>query len=168
MELLFVSSKVQSRITALEKAGKSGKNLAQKATGIIDSLASGDVRNHMDAVESYTKYGEKRIKNCRKYDLGCGYRLITLQRGETVFIPFLGSHDECQRWLENNSRLKAFHAGKGKTIPIEDKNVSLTNPIDPEKMDENEDVDGFLQNLTDKDLRIVFNGLVEGARKGLR
>ena len=168
MELLFVSSKVESCITALEKAGKSGKNLAQKATSIIDSLASGDVRNHMDAVESYTKYGEKRIKNCRKYDLGCGYRLIILQRGETVFIPFLGSHDECQRWLENNSRLKAFHAGKGKTIPIEDKNVSLTNPIDPEKMDENEDVDGFLQNLTDKDLRIVFNGLVEGARKGLR
>jgi hypothetical protein len=168
MKSLFVSSKVKSRIAALKRAGKSGKTLAQKATGIIDSLASGDVRNHMDAVESYTKYGEKRIKNCRKYDLGCGYRLITLQRGETVFIPFLGSHDECQRWLENNSRLKAFHAGKGKTIPIEDKNVSLTNPIDPEKMDENEDVDGFLQNLTDKDLRIVFNGLVAGARKGLR
>jgi hypothetical protein len=88
MKLLFVSSKVESRIAALEKAGKSGKNLAQKATGIIDSPASGDLRNHMDTVESYTQYGE--------------------------------------------------------------------------------DVDGFLQNLTDKDLRTVFNGLVEGARKGPR
>ena len=72
----------------------------------------------MDAIEGYTKYGEKRIKNCRKYDLGCGYLLITLQRCKTVFIPFLGSHDECQRWLENNSRLKAFNSGKGKTIHI--------------------------------------------------
>jgi len=36
MKLLFVSSKVESRIAALEKAGKSGKNLAQKVTGIID------------------------------------------------------------------------------------------------------------------------------------
>jgi YedE family putative selenium metabolism protein len=43
MELLFVSSKVESRIAALEKAGKSGKNLAQKATSIIDSLACGFV-----------------------------------------------------------------------------------------------------------------------------
>ena len=168
MELLFVSSKVDSRIAGLEKAGKSGKNLAQKATSIIDSLASGDVRHHMDAIESYTKYGENRIKNCRKYDLGCGYRLITLQRGKTVFIPFLGSHDECQRWLENNSRLKAFHAGKGKMIRIEDKNSSHANPIDEEIMDGEEDVEGFLQNLTDKDLRTVFNGLVEGAGKGPR
>ena len=118
----------------------------------------------MDTVESHTKYGEKRIKNCRKYDLGCGYRLITLQRGETVFIPFLGSHDECQRWLEKNSRLKAFHAGKGSTIHIEDEKPSPANHKDTENMDE--DDDGFIENLTDKDLRLVFKGLVEGARKG--
>ena len=167
MKLLFVSSKVESRIAALEKAGQSGKLLARKATVIIDSLAKGNIRNHMDAVESYTKYGEKRIKNCRKYDLGCGYRLITLQRGKTVYIPFLGSHDECQRWLENNSRLKAFNACKGKTIHIEDE----TSPImlrDYDNMDMDADADDLLQNLTDEDLRTVFNGLVEGARKRLR
>ena len=167
MKLLFVSSKVESRIAALEKAGKSGKALAQKATSIIDRLASGDVRNHTDTVvESYTKYGEKRIKNCRKYDLGCGYRLITLQRGKTVFIPFLGSHDECQRWLENNSRLKAFHAGKGKIIHIEDRKAPLTNLRDVDTLDMDLDDDGLLQDLTDKDLRSVFNGLVEGAERG--
>ncbi len=166
MKLLFVSSKVKSRIAALEKTGKSGKALAQKAIGIIDSLASGDVRNHMDAVENYTKYGEKRIKNCRKYDLGCGYRLIMLQRGKTVFIPFLGSHDECQRWLENNSRMKAFHAGKGKTIHIEDRKSSSTNLRDVDNIDMDVDGDGLLQDLTDKDLRSVFNGLVEGAERG--
>jgi len=94
MELLFVSSKVESRIAALEKAGKSGKNLAQKATSIIDSLASGNVRHHMDAIESYT------------------------------------------------------------------------NPLDTEKMNGDEDVDGFVESLTDKDLRMVFSGLIEGARKG--
>lgn len=168
MKSLFVSSKVESRMAALEKAGKAGRNLAQKAAVIIDSLASGEIRNPMETVESYTKYGENRIKNCRKYDLGCGYRLIMLQRGETVFIPFLGSHDECQRWLENNSRLKAFHAGKGKTIHIEDGKASPGNILDGEIMEGDEDGDGFLKNLTDEDLRTVFNGLVEGARKGLR
>jgi hypothetical protein len=168
MKLLFVSSKVERRIAALEKAGKSGKTLAQKATGIIDRLASGEVCNPMDTVESYTKYGEKRIKNCRKYDLGCGYRLVTLQRGETIFIPFLGSHDACQRWMENNSRLKAVPAGKGNTIAMEDGKSSPAHLIDLENMDANEEVDDFLQNLNDRDLRTVFNGLVEGTGKGSR
>jgi hypothetical protein len=166
MKLLFVSSKVENRIATLKKNGKSGKILAQKETGIIDSQGSGNIRNHMNRIEGYTKYGEKRIKHCRKYDLGCGYRLIMLQRGKTIFIPFLGSHDECQRWLENYSRLKAYHAGKGKTIHIEDQKASLKNSRDRESKVVDEDVDGFLQDLTDKDLRTVFRGLVEGARKG--
>ena len=165
MKALFVSAKVESRIAALETTGKSGRTLAQKATGIIDSLASGESRGLVDTVESYTKYGEKRIKHCRKYDLGCGYRLITVHRGETVFIPFLGSHDECQRWLENNSRLKAFHGGNGRTIHIEDKDPSLSNPIDAEQLDGNEEDEVWLHNLTDEDLRAVFSGLVEGVRK---
>jgi len=118
MKYLYVSAKVKSRIETLKKTGKAGAALAQKTTRIIESLTSGAVRHHMDALGSYTKYGEKRIKNCRKYDLGCGYRLITLQRGGKVFIPFLGTHDECQRWLENNSRLKEVAAGKGKLLKI--------------------------------------------------
>ena len=51
------------------------------------------------------------LKNCRKYDLDRGYRLITLQRGSTIYVPFLGPHDECQRWLENNSRLNGIVTG---------------------------------------------------------
>jgi len=166
MELLFVSSKVESRIAALEKAGKHGKTLAQKATGIIDSLASGDVRSHMDMVGSYTKYGEKRIKNCRKYDLGCGYRLITLQRGSCVVVPFFGTHDECQRWLENNSRMKVFNPGKGTWVCIEEKcvysgNRNGSNSADTsENMEDEPDIE-----LSDRDLRVVFSGLVKGLSK---
>ena len=89
MKFLFVSSKFESRIEALNKSGKTGTALAQRAMLIIEKLASGDFQHHTDAVGSYTKYGEKRIQHCRKYDLGCGYRLITLQRGSTLVIPLL-------------------------------------------------------------------------------
>jgi len=140
--------------------------LAQKTTRIIESLRSGAVRHHMDALGSYTKYGEKRLKNCRKYDLGCGYRLITLQRGGKVFITFLGTHDECQRWLENNSRLKEVVAGKGMLFQISDKNslpanITSTFSAPPAKDAEDE----ALLKLSDRELRRVFCGLVEGARK---
>jgi hypothetical protein len=118
MKSIYLSKKVETHIEALKKNGKAGTTLANKAKSIIESLASGTAQHHMDAIGSFTKYGEKRIKNCRKYDLGCGYRLITLKRGDTVFIPFLGTHDNCQRWLESNSRLKAFNAGAGRTISV--------------------------------------------------
>jgi hypothetical protein len=61
MKLIYVSKKVETCIEALRKNGKAGKTLANKAKCIIDSLASGAVQHHMDAIGSFTKYGDKRI-----------------------------------------------------------------------------------------------------------
>jgi hypothetical protein len=62
MDYVHISSKVESRIEALRKAGKVGTALAKKVTRLIGGLASGAFSHHMDEVGSYTKYGEKRIK----------------------------------------------------------------------------------------------------------
>ncbi len=166
MKYVHISSKVERRIESLKQSGKTGSALAQKATRIIESLTSGTIRHHMGAIGSYTKYGEKRIKNCRKYDLGCGYRLITLQREGKVFIPFFGTHDECQRWLENNSRLKEIIAGNGILFRISHHKQSPTSPasIEPEGLEEEAD-DEVMLKISDKDLRRVFSGLVKGAKK---
>jgi hypothetical protein len=163
MKFVHVSKKVEICIKALRKKGKEGVVLANKARCIIENLASGTDKQHIDTMVSLTKYGEKRIKNCRKYDLGCGYRLITLQRGRTIFIPFLGSHDDCQRWLENNSRLKKVKAGKGTIFPIVNNQSRGSDscgdqPVDPSKEE-------ISINLSEQDMRLVFCGLVEGAKK---
>lgn len=169
MRSVYVSSKVESRIEALKKTGKAGAALARKATGIIESLTSGAVCHHMDAIDSYTKYGEKRIKNCRKYDLGCGYRLITLQRGAKVFIPFFGTHDECQRWLEGNSRLKNFVPGNGTLFRISfEKQPSKTPACENGSACGDDADDELLWKLTDKLLRRIFSGLIEAAEKRRR
>jgi hypothetical protein len=166
MKYLYISVKVENRIEALKKAGKAGVALAQKTILIIESLTSGAVRHHMDAIGSYTKYGENRIKNCRKYDLGCGYRLITLQRGGKVYIPFLGTHDECQRWLENNSRLKEVPVGKGKLLKISPKAQTPASRSYGASTDIVEDLqEDRLLEISDKVLRCVFSGLVEGTGK---
>lgn len=109
---------------------------------------------------------EKRIRKCWKYDLGWGYRLITLQRGGNIFIPFLGTHDECQRWLENNSRLKEFVSGNGTLFRTCHKSQPPANPTnaDPTDIEENAENEVLLK-LSDKDLRCIFCGLVEAARK---
>ena len=162
MKYIYVSKNVETHIEALKKNGKAGTTIANKVNGIIENLASGAAQHHMDAIGSFTKYGEKRIKNCRKYDLGCGYRLITLQRGETVFITFLGTHDHCQRWLESNSRLKDFNAGAGRTIRVIKKKPAKMISRMSESADNMGDDHDLFKHLTDKDLRRVFSGLVQG------
>jgi len=164
MEFIYISKKVETHIEALQKNGKAGTTLANKAKSIIESLSSGTAQHHMDAIGTLTKYGEKRIRNCRKYDLGCGYRLITLRRGDTVFIPFLGTHDHCQRWLESNSRLKDFNVGAGKTIRVVKKKPTKIISRKSEETDNMANDHDLFKHLTDKDLRRVFSGLVQGAK----
>lgn len=170
MRGVHISSKVQSRLNSLKKSGKTGMVLAQKATRIIEGLASGSTRRRLNAVGSLTKYGEKRIKKCRKYDLGGGFRLITLQQGVGVFILFLGTHDECQRWLENHSRLKKVSADNITLFEarLHDHPPDCPDHIDP--ADIRQDVaDEERLKLSDQDLRRVFCGLVEAvARRPFR
>lgn len=160
MKFLFISRKVETRIESLKNNGKAGKNLANKVVAIIDRLKSGIDSPQIDAADNFTKYGEKRIKNCHKYDLGCGYRLVSIHRKSTIHLVFLGTHDSCQRWLENNSKLKNVNPGKGKKLFIKkgypkymswEKNMSTELNSD----------DDLINNLTDKDLRRVFSGLVD-------
>ena len=133
--------------------------MADKAECIIKRLASGKIRADTDAAGSFTKYGEKRIRNCRKYDLGCGFRLITLQRRSTIYITVLGTHDDCQRWLEKNSRLKHLRFGKGKVISIEDTRSKSIDPEEDLRMEPIQADDDFINNYSDQDLRHVFSGL---------
>lgn len=166
MKYVYLSAKVQNRIDRLRRNGKAGHQLARKVTGIIASLTSGTVNRHRDAVVSYTKYGENRIKNCHKYDLGCGYRLIVLRHDSKIYIPFLGPHDDCQRWLENNSRMKAVAVGKGTWFQFSEKPGSFETEAGrvPERLNE-ENADEPELEMTDRDLRRVFCGLVKGAEK---
>lgn len=158
MKLLFVSKNVETRIRGLKKNGKTGRALADKAEFIIERLTSGVISLNTDTAGSLTKYGEKRIRRCRKYDLGCGYRLITLQRGSTIYVSFLGSHDDCRRWLENNSRLKNIHPCKGKTVCVKEKKSKTAAPDENLNMELIPD-DDFMHPVTERDLRRVFSGL---------
>ena len=164
MKYLYVSKKVEDSIEALKKTGTTGKNLANKAKSVIDGLASGTSPHPADTHGTFTKYGEKRIKECQKYDLGCGYRLITVQRGETVFIPFLGTHDSCHRWLETNSRLKNFTGGAGRKIAVTKQKQGKTGHQESECEDHITDDDVFT-HVTDKELRVVFSGLIQGIQR---
>lgn len=163
MRYIKISARVERRIKSLEQSDKAGKIVAKKVESIIENIKSGDISDHLEQKGLFTKYGEKRIKNCRKYDFGSGYRLIILLKNSTILIPFLGTHDECHRWLETNNKSKRIAAGNGTlvSVPYEKQEGEDTHGDEiPELC-----MDEAPLNLSEQDLRIAFRGLVEGAKR---
>ena len=58
-----------------------------------------------------TNHGETRIKNCVKYDLGDGWRLVTRQTEKICTFLFVGDHDDTDRWLDGH---------KGENVGVKD------------------------------------------------
>ena len=73
-----------------------------------------------------TKHGEKRIKNCRKYDLIGFCRLITVVKDGRCYFCYTGSKNDCEKWLENNRGL----------VPSADKNGNLVRIFQSHSLDD--------------------------------
>ena len=81
------------------KSDKKGILAAKQAEAIIDKVRHNGGDIPLTVSLKRTKHGERRVHNCEKYDLGGGYRLITLRDGACLYIAFVGSHDECDLWF---------------------------------------------------------------------
>jgi len=164
-KLICLSPKVTDQIESLRKAGTMGVLLADKAEAIICRLKSEEAWQADRKVAPRTAHGEKRIRKCVKYDLGWGFRLITLLRNNVLYICYLGPHDQCDRWLAENSRLKEVDFGRSTlykvaTQALKEDRLHLEN-----SSEELDDLDKRLQELSDQFLRRIFSGLVEARKK---
>lgn len=91
-------------LAALRRAG----GLAARAANEVDSILGrlvlqGGATNEIGKL---TKHGESRIRNCVKYDLSGGYRLVCITQDEYILFLYAGSHDDCDRWINNNRGLR--------------------------------------------------------------
>ena len=91
------------QLTALRKTGQQGDIAASQAERILVRLKT-EGPNVGEILAKRTKKGENRVKNCIKYNLGSGYRLITVRVEDRLFVPFLGDHDAADRWLERQAQ----------------------------------------------------------------
>jgi hypothetical protein len=103
IERIYLDTRVRKHLAVLRRSGKKAALAAARAEEIIAALkAHGQVPQ---SAGSLTKHGELRIRGVRKYDLGSGYRLIVFKQDRHLYLLFAGSHDSCDRWLENNREL---------------------------------------------------------------
>lgn len=146
-------------LDSLCKTGGKGALAAERAELIIENLPRNSWYSP-EILSKRTKKGELRVKNCEKYDLGSGYRLICMRKGQHLFFLFIGNHDECDRWLENNRGMQLETDFDGNTISFEEGEAQLIehapNESEPE-IDEYEEE--LLDKIDDKALRWVFRGL---------
>ena len=131
---------------------------ATRAQDLIKKLFQKNL-GFLKETQNRTKHGELRIDKCRKYDLGSGYRLICVEQGGDLIIAYVGTHDDCDRWIENNRRfepeLSEVREEKLLTEGAEDEN----QPAEP-GCDEEMDYDDILmKKISDNLLREIFCGL---------
>ncbi len=162
IQMVYLDPRFEKQMRLLRRAGKKASLAAGQADAIIDQLRAG--RSTIAQAGTITRHGELRIKGCIKYDLGGGYRLVTLKRDQGLFILYIGTHDDCNRWIENNRDLPI------EMIQQRSQMVSAVSPCndrkcsDPQPFDLDLDDGDFTEELDDRHLRIIFSGLVQSNR----
>jgi len=115
----------------------------------------------------FTRNGEYRIGNCRKVDLGCGYRIVCIQKDQRLVLLYIGTHDDCFRWIERRRTAEYDLDSVAENAWI---SVRAALPAEPASRRKVSDEDSFsdeheaslIKQLDDAALRKVFAGLVTG------
>ena len=156
LRLVHRDSRFDKQMESLQRAGKKAALAAKEADKIIVRLINGATP---DQVGVWTTQRDDRIDHCIKYNLGSGYRLITSRHEDHLFVLYIGTHDECHRWLKNNKGWQAdFCKKQGESLPVSHITLEDTEHFETE-FEEDEDPP---DTVDEKDLRVVFRALCGG------
>ena len=169
------------QLERLRRSDRKGEMAVEQAGRII-AMLSDESTPLYQRWHKETKSGELRLRNCRKYDLGGGYRLITVLGDDCVVLAWIGSHDQCHYWLEKQlknpidpeavkmaGRLFAAHGegydssaenteGDPPAIEPEDHPLEDDPPLDDHPKDDPYE-EALLERIDQDTLRYVFCGL---------
>jgi hypothetical protein len=160
LQRIYMDPKINKRLELLRRSGKKAALAADKTDEIIARLQSGGDLPIMAG--TVTKHGEVRIKGVMKYDLGSGYRLVSLKQEERLFLLFVGSHDDCHRWIENNRELSIEQIEQRcNLLPVRVDTMDSGLNDETAQMLMDTENDNPLDRVSEQDLRRIFCGLVE-------
>ncbi len=147
------------KLEHLKKGGGKSRDAALQAVAIIRELARSDqLPPHVSA--KLTQYGEARLENGAKFDLGSGFRLLYVKKEGWYFVLFVGSHDDCDTWLKNHRKFEV-DCEQGKILEPEPEQEEGVEPQRAEGGDALQaHEDPYLHEILDQQtLREIFKGL---------
>lgn len=106
-------AKFRESMINLRKRGGASQRAYNEACKIMSSL-----QLETDVSNKHTKHGENRINHCVKYDISNdAHRLVTVHSDNCIYLLYVGSHDDTEKWLNRN---------RGLTITCNPKNKKIT------------------------------------------
>ena len=145
----------------LRKKGGTALVAAKKAETFIEALMQKGDRGGRGKFR-FTRNGEYRIKNCKKIDLGCGYRLVCIKKDQHLVLLYIGTHDDCFRWIERNKGLKYEIDPATDAVRVVRQDVpdhAHANDIYEEDRMSEEYEESLMSQVDDTVLRKIFPGL---------
>lgn len=162
---LYIAHTLAKQLQTLYRTGSEGELVRTRCENLLDKIQ----REGLLAKEVYmkrTKNGEYRISKCIKYDLGNGYRLVTIKVRKNLFVPFVGSHDETDLWLEHH-KYDDYSVDDPTFIKWDTSGNQQTQTEEPDKSD-SEDLaiqdlyeEQLQARIDEKLLKTVFHGLFQ-------
>jgi len=155
---LYLDPKFIKTLNELRKQGGISFIVAKKADDLIKRLLLRG-RDCSHEIGKLTKNGELRIKKCKKYDLGNGYRLVCLRKSSHLILLYIGTHDDCTRWIERNKGLEYDLNNAGEN-PLLTKQISVEVEPQIQKTDPADEYEErLISGIDDRMLRKIFSGL---------
>jgi hypothetical protein len=147
----------------LRTKGGTAESAAKKAVDFINAVSGREDRKVREKF-SFTRHGEARIRNCRKVDLGCGYRLVCLLKDGHFVLLYAGSHDDCSRWLMRNRRMTFELKEAAQPVSVVREQLPREEVVPIVGGQEGNIADAYeaelMSRIDDAVLRKVFSGLV--------
>lgn len=113
---IIASKEFHEKVSELYRLGGNGRRIFKN----VQSLLGGIKEEGARAFRNFktTNHGESRIKSCIKYDLGAGFRLVTINTEKLIWLLFVGNHDAANKWLDNNSGWTPIRAKNGEYTSV--------------------------------------------------
>jgi hypothetical protein len=98
---IYAPDRFRKKLHKMTQAGGKTQDAADQAWNIIHLVAAEEQITQWLS-SKLTHYGEARLQNGSKFDLGSGYRLVFMKKNGRFIFLYLGAHDDCDTWIMNN------------------------------------------------------------------
>ena len=153
---VHIHPKVEKMLEQLKKKENAPSIAAHRAQTIIQGLIKG-IRSTRPG--HFSKSKDARIRNLCKYNLGSGYRLICIKKKYNIYVLFVGSHDQCDTWLDKHRKRKPHKNELSMNIfDVDTSEISTSETLNT--IAENKYDHFIVPEISQQDLRRVFLGLI--------
>ncbi len=150
------------KLEQIRKAGGNSAAVASHAESVIQRLIQ-EGSPRIEASGRLTRYGEKRMRQCFKFDLRHSYRMACMKHESRLVLFFIGAHDEWGRWARKNSGRDWFPTMESiEVFPSTEDDPGAVSP-DAAYPDEKEYEEVLMEQVDDRVLRNIFGGLCGSA-----